>query len=102
MQTKLPVEDTILLLPGIMGSVLRGPNGDVWKISIEAVINAALTWRRRPERSLASTQRLPLSYPCLLHRFPKSVIGLLESELCGKDPPNQRLEGCAIFGNQWI
>lgn len=37
------VEDIVVLIPGIMGSVLTGPQGDIWTISADALLNAIST-----------------------------------------------------------
>jgi hypothetical protein len=39
----IKVDDIVVLIPGIMGSVLKGPNGDEWAPSADAVLNALLT-----------------------------------------------------------
>src|SRR5260370_10257960 len=44
MPGQIKVNDIVVLIPGIMGSVLTGPDGsDVWAPSVDAIVNALLT-----------------------------------------------------------
>ncbi len=43
MLDRVKVDDIVVLIPGIMGSVLKGPKGDEWALSADAVLNAVLS-----------------------------------------------------------